>query len=82
MARLAGFRPGYFSSQAGHGRRADPCSSLRPAGEAPVLRKQYCRGLSYAQDFEAADIAAFNGRKTPTTSSGARSPPAGKGSIF
>jgi hypothetical protein len=31
----------------------------------PVLRKQYCGGLPYAQDFEAADIAAFNGRNNP-----------------
>jgi hypothetical protein len=31
----------------------------------PVLRKQYCSGLPYAQDFEAADIATFNGRNNP-----------------
>jgi hypothetical protein len=30
-----------------------------------ALRKQYCGGIPYVQDFEAADIAAFNGRNNP-----------------
>src|SRR4030042_4720869 len=31
----------------------------------PELRKKYCSDLSYALDFDLADIAAFNGRNNP-----------------
>ncbi|MDO8673826.1 MAG: hypothetical protein Q7O66_20645, partial [Dehalococcoidia bacterium] len=31
----------------------------------PELRKTYCAGVAYAQAFESAKIAAFNGRNSP-----------------
>src|SRR5207247_10347470 len=67
MARLAGASTqGIFHlKQAMRGGKTHLLVGFGLLTQHPVLRKQYCSGLSYAQDFEAADIAAFNGRNSP-----------------
>jgi predicted AAA+ superfamily ATPase len=67
MARLAGVSTqGVFHlKQAMGGGKTHLLVGFGLLAKHPVLRKQYCGGLPYAQDFEAADIAAFNGRNNP-----------------
>src|SRR5438552_3213767 len=61
MSRLAGVSTqGIFHlKQAMGGGKTHLLVGFGLLTQHPVLRKQYCSGLSYAQDFEAADIAAF-----------------------
>ena len=67
MARLAGASTqGIFHlKQAMGGGKTHLLVGFGLLAKHPVLRKQYCGGLPYAQDFEVADIAAFNGRNNP-----------------
>jgi hypothetical protein len=67
MARLAGISTqGVFHlKQAMGGGKTHLLVGFGLLAKHPVLRKQYCSGLPYAQDFEAAAIAAFNGRNNP-----------------
>jgi hypothetical protein len=67
MARLAGVSTqGVFHlKQAMGGGKTHLLVGFGLLAKHPTLRKKYCGGLPYAQDFEVADIAAFNGRNNP-----------------
>ncbi len=67
MARLAGVSTqGIFHlKQAMGGGKTHLLVGFGLLAKHPKLRQQYCGGLPYAQAFEVADIAAFNGRNNP-----------------
>src|SRR2546426_6833066 len=67
MARLAGVSTqGVFHlKQAMGGGKTHLLVGFGLLAKHPTLRKQYCGALPYAQAFEVADIAAFNGRNNP-----------------
>jgi hypothetical protein len=67
MARLAGVSSqGVFHfKQAMGGGKTHLLVGFGLLAKHPALRQQYCGGLPHAQDFEVADIAAFNGRNNP-----------------
>ena len=67
MARLAGVSTqGVFHlKQAMGGGKTHLLVGFGLLAKHPALRKKYCGGLPYAQAFEVADIAAFNGRNNP-----------------
>jgi Protein of unknown function (DUF499)/Fn3 associated len=67
MARLAGVSTqGIFHlKQAMGGGKTHLLVGFGLLAQHPELRQQYCGGLPYAQAFEVADIAAFNGRNNP-----------------
>ena len=67
MARLAGVSTqGIFHlKQAMGGGKTHLLVGFGLLAKHPELRQQYCAGLPYAQAFEVADIAAFNGRNNP-----------------
>src|SRR5438132_5429601 len=67
MARLAGVSTqGIFHlKQAMGGGKTHLLVGFGLLAKHPILRKQYCSGLPYAQAFGVADIAAFNGRNNP-----------------
>ena len=67
MARLAGVSTqGIFHlKQAMGGGKTHLLVGFGLLAKHPELRQQYCGGLPYAQAFEVADIAAFNGRNNP-----------------
>jgi hypothetical protein len=67
MARLAGVSTqGIFHlKQAMGGGKTHLLVGFGLLAKHPELRQKYCGGLPYAQAFEVADIAAFNGRNNP-----------------
>ena len=67
MARLAGVSTqGIFHlKQAMGGGKTHLLVGFGLLAKHPELRQQYCGGIPYAQAFEVADIAAFNGRNNP-----------------
>src|SRR5713101_1859264 len=67
LARLAGVSTqGIFHlKQAMGGGKTHLLVGFGLLAKHPELRQQYCGGLPYAQAFEVADIAAFNGRNNP-----------------
>src|SRR5262245_36755165 len=67
LARLAGVSTqGIFHlKQAMGGAKTHLLVGFGLLAKHPELHQQYCAGLPYAQAFEVADIAAFNGRNNP-----------------
>src|SRR5919198_5746104 len=67
MARLAGASTHsiFHLQQAMGGGKTHLLVGFGLLAKHPALRQQYCAGIPYAQDFEVADIAAFNGRNNP-----------------
>jgi hypothetical protein len=67
MARLAGVSTqGIFHlKQAMGGGKTHLLVGFGLLAKHSTLRQKYCGGLPYAQAFEVADIAAFNGRNNP-----------------
>ena len=66
MARLAGVSTqGIFHLKQAMGGGKTPCSSASACWRSIPSCAKYCGGLPYAQAFEVADIAAFNGRNNP-----------------
>src|SRR5437016_2887853 len=67
IARLAGVstQAVFHLKQAMGGGKTHLLIGFGLLAQHPKLRQQYCAGLPYAQDFEVADIAAFNGRNNP-----------------
>ena len=67
IARLAGesSQAVFHLKQAMGGGKTHLLVGFGLLAKRPALRKRYCAGVSHAEAFERADVAAFNGRNNP-----------------